>query len=361
MKLNLDDLILGSDGERIQPLKRSIDKNTRFFVSGGVGSIGRELIFQLLDNGARHVSIFDNSVERVSRIKKSIPQDYSKRIHLILGDVCSSSDVEAAISVAKPHCVFHLAALKHVDLAEQDPYGTYKINVEGTFNLLKATVGVQRFMLMSTDKAVFPAGLMGATKRMAELAVMLYAEHHAICDYSIVRSGNVIGSSGSALNRFVCQIENSNEVCVTHPRMARFFVSNVQLASLIICATLGNRRRQGSSISYIVDCGAPIQIVEVVRRIAACLGKKIVAENPGEKELVIKFTGIRAGEKLEEQMHQSSEILDTDIKKIKIGLGEGFEATLRDLPNEFRLLQESDNPYIDELVSKFYRLLDAYS
>ena len=98
-----------------------------------------------------------------------------------------------------------------------------------------------------------------------------------------------------------------------------------------------------------------------MRRIAACLGKKIVAENPREKELVIKFTGVRAGEKLEEQMHQSSEILDTDIEKIKIGLDEGFEANLRDLPNEFRLLQENSNPYIDELVSKFYRLLDAHS
>ncbi len=179
--------MLGPDSERKNPLADRFDKNSRIFVTGGAGSIGRELIFQLVDYGARHVSIFDNSVERMNEVKKSIPQEYSKKIHLFLGDVSSSSDVTTAVSVAKPQCVFHLAALKHVDLAEREPYGTYDVNVEGTFNILKATAGVQRFMLMSTDKSVFPAGLMGATKRMAEIAVMLYAERYPFGDYSFVR------------------------------------------------------------------------------------------------------------------------------------------------------------------------------
>ena len=361
MNVDLNDLVLGTDAEYKSVLRNPIGKDTRFFVTGGVGSIGRELISQLLDCGATHLSIFDNSIERMSLLKKSISQIHAKKIDVAVGDVSSASDLKQAVSVANPNCVIHLAALKHVDLAEQDPYGTYKVNVEGTFNLLKATVGVRHFMLMSTDKAVFPAGVMGATKRMAELAVMSYAERHGDCDYSIVRSGNVIGSSGSALNRFVYQIENTQEVSVTHPNMARFFVSNVELANLIIRTVLGNHRKLGSAISYIVDCGVPIKIVDVVQRIAACLGKKIVAANPRERELVIKFTGIRAGEKLEEQMHQNTEILDTDIEKIKIGLDEGFEATLSHLPDEFRLLQENSSSCIDELVSRFYRLLDAHS
>ena len=361
MDVNLNELLLGSGSERKTPLRHSIDKDARFLVTGGAGSIGRELTLQLLDNGASNVAIFDNSDERLRKAKKSVPPKISKRIHVLLGDVCSSSDLKKAISVSAPDCVFHLAALKHVDLAEQDPYGTYEVNVEGTFKLLKASAGVRRFMLMSTDKSVFPAGLMGATKRMAELAVMSFARHYPKCDYSIVRSGNVIGTSGSALNRFVYQIENTQEITVTHPKMARFFISNVELASLIICAVLGQHRKRGSSISYIVDCGRPISIVDVVRRITEYFGKKVVADNPGENELVIKFTGIRGGEKLEEQMHQSSDVIDTDIEKIKIGLDDGFESTRLDLPNEFLSLPESSTLYIDDLISRFYAQLDAFS
>ena len=124
---------------------------------------------------------------------------------------------------------------------------------------------------------------------------------------------------------------------------------------------MGKHRKRGSSISYIVDCGGPISIVDVVRRITEYFGKKVVADNPGENELVIKFTGIRGGEKLEEKMHQNSDFIDTDIEKIKIGLDDGFESTLLDLPNEFLSLPESSTLYIDDLISRFYAQLDAFS
>ena len=143
--------------------------------------------------------------------------------------------------------------------------------------------------------------------------------------------------------------------------MERFFISNAELSSLIICAVLGKRGRRSGLTSYIVDCGTPLRIVDVVRRIAGHVGKRIVEEDPGEKELVIKLVGVRAGEKLTEQMHQSSDLDNTDMEKLKIGWDDGFVSTLRDLPKEFRFLHGSSSLCVDDLVSRFCRLLDVDS
>ena len=330
------------------------------FVTGGAGSLGRELVFRLLKCGAKSVHVFDNSVSGLVALEDSIKQDNDldpSTVKFIVGDVRSPGDVDEAVAYSRPQVVFHFAALKHVDIAEKNPHDAFSVNVEGTLNVLKASGNASRFAMMSTDKAVFPRGMMGVTKRFAEVLVMLAAATNENCAYSIIRSGNVIGSSGSALDKFVAQVKKSHVVTITHPDMKRFFIGKSELIGLVLSTVLGLETKHGSASTYIIDCGSLVRVVDVAERIALALGKKLVAGSPKRNEIGMKYIGVRDGEKLEEEMHHSARVADTDISKVRIALDDGLTATLQALSGEFRFLCDRSKQRIEDFLLKFNQLI----
>ena len=287
---DLADLVLGNRTN--QDPDFVVDTNETFFVTGGAGSLGRELVFRLLRCGAKSIHVFDNSVSALVTLEESIMQDKDlnpSAVEFVVGDVRSPGDVGEALARSRPQVVFHFAALKYVDIAEENPRDAFDINVEGTLNVLKASRDADRFAMMSTDKAVFPHGMMGATKRFAEVLVMLAAGTNKSCAYSIIRSGNVVGSSGSALDEFVTQVKNSRVVTITHPDMKRFFIGKSELIGLVLSTVLGLETKPGSASTYIIDCGALVRVVDVAERIALALGKKLVEGSPKRNEIGMKY------------------------------------------------------------------------
>ena len=358
--VDLVNLLLGDT--HIHNANFVIDQNERFFVTGGAGSLGRELVFRLLKCDAKTIYVFDNSASRLASLKEFLDDhnDFDPSIvRFVVGDVRSPTDIGEAISESKPHVVFHFAALKHVDLAEMYPDDAFNVNVEGTLNVLKASIQANRFAIMSTDKAVFPRGMMGVTKRFAELLVMSAAETNQNCVYSIIRSGNVIGSSGSALDKFVTQVRDSRAVTITHPKMKRFFIDKGELITLALSAVLEFDAKLGSANTYIIDCGALVNVVDVAERIALALGKKLVNGCPKKNEIGVKYIGIRDGEKLEEEMHHSARLAGTENSKVKIALDDGLNATLQALTSEFQFLCDHSKQYIDDCFERFSQLIQS--
>ena len=356
--LDLVDLLL--DGTPSQNEKFVFDQDERFFITGGAGSLGSELVFGLLTRGVKHIYVFDNSSSRIAVLKKSINDDHqfgTSNVRFVLGDIRSNGDIGDAITETNPHVVFHFAAQKHVELAEKDPDDAFDVTVKGTLNVLSASIGARHFAMMSTDKAAFPHGIMGSTKRFAELLVMSAAKANRDSVYSIIRSGNVIGSSGSALDKFVTQIRDSGAITITHPEMKRFFIGKRELISLVLSVVLGLEAKPGSTTTYIIDCGSLVSVVGVAESIARALGKKLVEGRPKKNEISLKYIGIRHGEKLEEEMHHSPALADTDISKVKIALDDDLDAILQDLTHEFRFLCDHSKQYIDDCFDRFSRLI----
>ena len=272
-------------------------------VTGGGGSIGSELARQILSLGPRHLVIADNSETALWRIERELDERRGlagPTITAALCDVRSAAAVNRLFRAVEPDVVFHAAALKHVPICELQPAEAVMTNVVGTRNVLDASVatGVSRFVLISTDKAVKPVSVMGATKRLAEI-LTLNAGHPVHRNNMAVRFGNVLGSSGSVVPIFQHQLEHGLPLTITHPDATRYFMTIPEAVSLILQA--GASETVGDI--FILDMGDPVRIVDLADDMIRLSGI-----DPAKVEIV--YTGLRPGERLEERLFYDHESME---------------------------------------------------
>jgi len=269
----------------------------RVMITGAGGSIGSELVRQVLQTGPEQIILVEHSERALYEIDRELRKlGTSTMILSVLGDVADRPRMREIISQLKPQLILHAAAYKHVPLAEQNPGEAIKNNVLGTRLLgeLALEFGVERFVLVSTDKAVNPVSVMGATKRLAEMAIQDLNRQKKTC-FSAVRFGNVLDSSGSVVPLFREQILRGEPVTVTHPEMRRYFMTISEAVSLVLqAATLA----QGGEI-FVLDMGEPVRIVDLAEEMIALAGLRPYEDVP------IHFIGIRPGEKLFEELDVS--------------------------------------------------------
>jgi FlaA1/EpsC-like NDP-sugar epimerase len=282
-------------------------ENKVVLVTGAGGSIGSELVRQVLHFNPKTLILLEQSEFNLYSIEQEIKNSYPQvqKIYF-LANICNKDRIEKAFTSYRPAMVFHAAAYKHVPLLEENCYEAFMNNVIGTRNLLEHsyTYGVEKFVLISTDKAVDPSSVMGCTKRIAELMVKESAHTNhfinarsltmGIMNTGVVRFGNVINSSGSVIPLFKKQILDGKPLTVTHPEMERYFMSIREAVKLVLSAgTLGDKGE-----IYLLDMGKPIKIVDVAKKLQTLYGRR---------DLPIIFSGLRPGEKLTEQLFSEYE------------------------------------------------------
>ena len=275
-------------------------KDQTVFVSGGGGSIGSELVRQVAASGvAKTIIIFDIAENGAYEIQQEIRRNHPEvDLKVLIGSIRDEKRLCEIFETYKPDFVYHAAAHKHVPLMEDSPKEAVKNNVFGTFNLAKTAdkYGVKRFVMISTDKAVNPTNVMGATKRICEMIVQSFNKK-SDTEYVAVRFGNVLGSNGSVIPLFKEQIEKGGPVTVTHPDIIRYFMLIPEAVSLVLQA---GAYANGGEI-FILDMGSPVKIRELAENLIRLSGHV-----PGE-DIEIKYTGLRDGEKLYEELLISEE------------------------------------------------------
>lgn len=273
-------------------------------VTGAGGSIGSELCRQLLDCNPARLVLFEQSefaLYSIDRDARHLARDSNIGITTRLGSVTDRRRVDQVIAEEKVEIILHAAAYKHVPLVEENELEGARNNVLGTHVVAEAAIAAkcERFILVSTDKAVRPTNIMGATKRMAELVVQDLQTRTELTKFAMVRFGNVLGSSGSVLPLFQKQIEAGGPLTVTHPKVTRFFMTIPEAARLVL---LAGAYAQGGDV-FVLDMGKPQKIVDIARRMIELSGRKLHDPEAGEEgDIAIEFTGLRPGEKLYEEL-----------------------------------------------------------
>jgi FlaA1/EpsC-like NDP-sugar epimerase len=275
--------------------------NLSVLITGAGGSIGSELCRQIIQYAPDRIVLFENNEFAVYRIEKELRRfNVNVPIFPILGDILNREHVRKVIQDYSIDTIYHAAAYKHVPLVESNTGAAFRNNVLGTLNMteLAADLKVRYFVLVSTDKAVRPTNMMGATKRLAELVVQAVADRTPETKMTIVRFGNVLGSSGSVVPLFKDQIRSGGPVTVTHPEVTRYFMTIPEAAQLVIQASsLGN-----SGQVFVLDMGDPVRIVDLARKMIELSGFVCRDPHTGQGDIGIEFVGLRPGEKLYEEL-----------------------------------------------------------
>lgn len=281
-------------------------------VTGGGGTIGSELCRQIASHKPKQLIIFDIYENSTYDIQLELKRKYPELdLVVLIGSVRNTKRVDWLFKTYRPEIVYHAAAHKHVPLMEDSPNEAVKNNVLGTWKIAKAAdlYGVKRFVMISTDKAVNPTNIMGATKRICEMIIQTY-NNRSKTEYVAVRFGNVLGSNGSVIPIFKKQIEEGGPVTVTHPDIIRYFMTIPEAVSLVLQA---GAYAKGGEI-FVLDMGEPVKILDLAKNLILLSGHK------PDEDIQIVFTGLRPGEKLYEEMLMKEEgLLDTANKMIHIG------------------------------------------
>lgn len=283
-------------------------------VTGGGGSIGSELVRQIAKNDPKQIIIVDIYENNAYDIQQELVLEYGTKLNLVtlISSVRDYDKMELIFKTYRPELVFHAAAHKHVPLMETVPEEAVKNNIFGTFNVatLAEKYRAKKFVMISTDKAVNPTSVMGATKRACEMIIQYKAQHSTDTEFVTTRFGNVLGSNGSVIPLFRRQIENGAPVTVTHPDIIRYFMTIPEAVSLVLEA---GAMAKGGEI-FVLDMGAPVKITTLAENLIRMYGKVPY------KDVPIIFTGLRPGEKLFEELLMDEEGLkSTQNKKIFIG------------------------------------------
>lgn len=281
-------------------------------VTGGGGSIGSELCRQIASHHPKQLLIIDIYENSTYDIQQELKRNYPDLdLVVLIASIRNTKRMDMIFEKYHPEIVYHAAAHKHVPLMEDSPNEAVKNNVLGTWKIVQAAdrYQVKRFVMISTDKAVNPTNIMGATKRICEMIIQTY-NNRSKTEYVAVRFGNVLGSNGSVIPLFKKQIEAGGPVTVTHPDIIRYFMTIPEAVSLVLQA---GAYAKGGEI-FILDMGEPVKIVDLARNLILLSGHK------PDEDIKIVFTGLRPGEKLYEEMLMKEEgIQDTDNKLIHIG------------------------------------------
>jgi FlaA1/EpsC-like NDP-sugar epimerase len=285
---------------------RDLFRDRRVLITGAGGTIGSELAAQVARFAPEHIILVERSEFALYEVRKRMGREaawMTQSLSCNLLDICDTDLLEDLINTARPNIVLHAAAHKHVPLGEENPREYLRNNCLATRTLaeLCSANGVERFVFVSTDKAINPTSVMGATKRAAEIALLDLANDTDM-KMTIVRFGNVIGSSGSVIPLFMEQIADGGPVTVTHPEVTRYFLRTSEAVSLVLqAATLG-----GGGRVFMLDMGEPVNIADLARDL-------IRLSNHSEDEIPIVFTGLRPGEKLFEEIRMEGESIHPTV------------------------------------------------
>ena len=345
-KVEVQDL-LGRD-----PIRVNLDEIAGYLggktvmVTGGGGSIGSELCRQIARQNPKELIIFDIYENNAYEIQMELQRSYPE-LHLtvLIGSVRNTARVNDILALYRPEIVFHAAAHKHVPLMEDSPNEAIKNNVFGTYKMAKAAAkyGVKKFVLISTDKAVNPTNIMGASKRLCEMVVQMMNRQTAT-EFAAVRFGNVLGSNGSVIPLFEKQIAAGGPVTVTHPEITRFFMTIPEAVSLVLQAGCYAR---GGEI-FVLDMGSPVKIDDMARNLIRLSGYE------PDVDIKIEYTGLRPGEKLYEELLMKEEGLRATSNNM-IHIGRPIDMDDAAFCHQLDMLQEAckaENPDIKQIVAR---------
>ncbi|WP_170398236.1 nucleoside-diphosphate sugar epimerase/dehydratase [Ruegeria arenilitoris] len=285
------------------PIEKAIN-GKHVVVTGAGGSIGSELSKLVAEIGCSKLVLIDNCEFNLWKIEQAIKKEFpDAQVQATICDIRDSQRLETVFMQARPDVVLHAAALKHVPMVEANPVEAVLSNVIGTRNVAQATLasGAKAMVQVSTDKAVNPSSVMGATKRVAELHCQALDRNRTATRFMTVRFGNVLGSSGSLIPVFQKQIEEGGPVTVTHPEMTRFFMTIPEACKLVVHSLVLGLNNDDRGNITVLDMGEPVKIIDIAHQMIVLNGKR-----PG-KDIDIKITGIRPGEKLYEVLFDDSE------------------------------------------------------
>ncbi|WP_372785063.1 polysaccharide biosynthesis protein [Phenylobacterium sp.] len=303
--INIEELLAREPIELDRVAIGNLIRGRRVLVTGAGGSIGAELCRQVAAFRCAHLSLMDFSETSLFEIEREMAETHPQMSRqAVLCDVRNAARVSQAFAAERPDLVFHAAALKHVSMVEQHPCEGVLTNVVGTWNVAEASkaCGAGQMVLISTDKAVDPTNVMGATKRLAESVIQAQQNGGEGARFSAVRFGNVLGSAGSVVPIFKSQIERGGPVTVTHPDMERFFMTIPEASQLVLHATATCAEGEGRDARlFLLEMGEPVRIMDLARQMIALSGR-----TPG-KEIEIEITGLRPGEKLTEALLDETE------------------------------------------------------
>ncbi len=351
-EIQIEDLL---DREEIQINLKSISRwisGKTILISGAAGSIGSELVRQLAKFKVNKLILFDSAESPLHEIQLELQDKFPYlNFECVIGDVRSVYRVDYVFRNYRPNMVFHAAAYKHVPLMEQNPCEAILVNVQGTRNMADFSVryNVERFVMISTDKAVNPTNIMGTSKRIAEIYVQSLDKAiqekkiTGITRFSTTRFGNVLGSNGSVIPRFRAQIKAGGPVTVTHPDIIRYFMTIPEACRLVLeAAYIG----KGGEI-FVFDMGEPVKIADMAKRMIELAGFE------PDKDISIVYTGLRPGEKLYEELLNDEEYtIPTSHKKIMVARVREYE--YEEIKNNLNNLIEKsravDIPYTVRLM-----------
>ncbi len=319
----------------------------RVLITGGGGSIGSELSRQVAKIGPEALVLFEQSEFNLFEIERELRRDFPKLVlHVCLGDITDSVVVERLMAQHKPQVIFHAAAYKHVPMLEHQIRQAVRNNVLGTRTVALAADrhSVEAFVMISTDKAVNPANVMGASKRVAEIFCQ-NLDRHSNTRFITVRFGNVLGSAGSVVPLFREQIRAGGPVTVTHPEMIRYFMTIPEASQLILQA---GAMGKGGEI-FVLDMGEPVKITYLAEQMIRLSGRE-----PG-KDIEIVYTGLRPGEKLFEELFHEKELSGTTHEKILLAQGRPVDWEF--LEQRMRRFEEACQTYDEAAIMALIREL----
>ncbi len=344
--------LLGRD-----PIKVNLDEIMGYIsgkvvmVTGGGGSIGSELCRQIARANPRQLIIFDIYENNAYDIQMELCRSHPElNLVVLIGSVRNTARLDYVLGTYRPELVFHAAAHKHVPLMEDSPNEAIKNNVFGTYKMAQASAkyGVKRFVLISTDKAVNPTNIMGASKRLCEMVVQMM-NRESETEFVAVRFGNVLGSNGSVIPLFKKQIEDGGPVTVTHPDIIRYFMTIPEAVSLVLQA---GYYAKGGEI-FVLDMGEPVKIDTMARNLIRLSGYE------PDVDIKVEYTGLRPGEKLYEELLMKEEgMQETDNKLIHIGKpiemdDELFKQQLARLDAAYRVEATNMKDIVAEIVPTY--------
>ena len=327
-------------------------------VSGGAGSIGSEIVWQLNKYAPKKIIILDQAETPLHQVTLEIKKDYPDSNTLsIVADIRNKTLLEQIFKTHQPDVIYHAAAYKHVPLMENNPEQAIFTNVMGTKNLADLAIehGAERFVMVSTDKAVNPSNIMGASKRVAEMYVQSLDKYlkkttKEKTNFITTRFGNVLGSNGSVVPLFTKQIQEGGPITITHPDIIRYFMTIPEACQLVLEAgSMG----EGGEI-YIFDMGKPVKIIDLAYKMIKMAG--LIPE----KDIAIKVVGLRPGEKLyEELLNDSSKTLPTYHEKIMIGMDENDSyENVNQMVNE--LIEKAKKHNTEDMVRMIKHIVPEY-